>query len=530
MTSHTDVPCEPARRTALLRRRDVVLGAAMLPLLLAGMDGNGLVGAANAQGGGGGAAAGFDSFTVRQMARELATKAYVKPDASLPPQLDKLTYDDYRKIRFVPERAVWRNDGLPFQMQLFPRGFLYRDRVGVNIVADGLSRRIVYAPDDFRFDDNLPAPDPKLDVGFSGFRLHTPINRADYFDEVAVFQGASYFRAVGRDQVYGSSARGLSIRTGDPGGEEFPVFKEFWVERPQPGSDSIVVHALLDSQSATAAFRFTIRPGDATGMAVEMTVYPRTDLDQIGLGSLTSMYLFGPNDRAGVDDFRPSVHDSDGLAMTNGRGERLWRPLANPRQLQISVFVDNNPRGFGLAQRQRSFFDYNDLETRYERRPTVWVEPIGDWGEGAVTLIEIPTAEEIHDNVVVFWRPKTALRKGGEYSFTYRMSWGWDEPETFALARIGQTHVGGNGDGRRLFAIDIVGDRLQGVDVASLTPSISVGSGRVESVVLQPNPELKGLRLSFVLVTEGADVIEMRAQLLQNDRPASEVWVYRWTG
>lgn len=526
-TSKTDVPGGPNARAAGLSRRDLVAGAALLPLLagLVGTSGAAMVALAQAQ-----TPAGkrFDAFTVRQIARDLAGKPFVAPDPALPAELDQLSYDDYRRIRFIPERAIWNGEALPFQMQLFSRGFLFRERVNINIVDEGMARAVVYSPDLFRFDDNLPRPDLNTDLGFSGFRLHTPINRPDYYDEVAVFQGASYFRAIARGQVYGSSARGLSVRTGDPRGEEFPLFKEFWVERPKAGMDSVVVHALLDSVSATAAFRFTIRPGDVTGMAVEVTVYPRVDLDHVGLGTLTSMFLFAPNDRDGIDDFRPAVHDAAGLAIINGRGEHLWRPLINPGDLQTSVFVDNNPRGFGLSQRQRAFFDYNDLETRYEKRPTIWVEPIGDWGEGAVTLLEIPTAEEIHDNVVVFWRPKSALSKGGEYSYTYRMNWAWDEPEPFPLARFAQTSIGGTEE-RRLFVIDLVGERLQGIDLASLKASVSAGAGKINHLVLQPNPEIKGLRMSFVLEPEGAAVVELRAQIMQNDAPASEVWVYRWT-
>src|SRR5436190_17362210 len=232
----------------------------------------------------------------------------------------------------------------------------------------------------FSFGDQ-PVPDIKTNLGFAGFRIHGPINRPDYYDEIGVFLGASYFRAVAKGLSYGLSARGLSLNTADPKGEEFPNFRTFWVERPAKGASSIVVHALLDSESAAAAYRFTIRPGETTVFDVEMVIYPRVNLDHVGLAPMTSMFFFGPNDRTEVDDFRPSVHDSDGLAIQNGTNEELWRPLHNPRDLQISTFADLNPHGFGLMQRQKDFFAYQDIESGFEKRPSLWAEPIGDWGE-----------------------------------------------------------------------------------------------------------------------------------------------------
>src|SRR5690348_2523958 len=350
----------------------------------------------------------FDASTVRQLARNLAQKPYAPPDTSLPDNLKDLNYDQYRSIRFLPEKALWRGEGLPFELQFFHRGFYFSNRVDLYQVVEGRAVTIRYSPNLFSFGKVKP-PAPDADLGFAGFRLHAPINRPDYYDEVGVFLGASYFRAVGKGQVYGLSARGLSINTADPKGEEFPAFKSFWIEKPQPKTNALVVHALLDSKSAAASYRFTIRPGDTTVYDVEMNLYPRDDINQAGIASLTSMFFFDANDRIGVDDFRPAVHDSDGLAMRNGHGEELWRPLVNPRDLQISTFDDTNPRGFGLMQRQRDFRDYEDLESHFEKRPSAWAEPIGDWGVGAVPPIEIPTKQVIHDDIVCFWRSSDPL-------------------------------------------------------------------------------------------------------------------------
>lgn len=470
----------------------------------------------------------FDAGTVRTLARTLASDPYKAGDMALPGALDKLSYDDYRNIRFNAERAIWRGEGLPFEMQLLHRGFIFRDRVDIHLVTDGKASRLRYDPAFFRFEHGVKAPEGTADLGFSGFRLHGPLNRPDYFDEIAVFQGASYFRAVAKGQVYGSSARGLAVRTGHPSGEEFPVFKAFWIETPRQGVPSVVLHGLLDSPSAAAALRFTLHPGTTTLMTVEMALYPRLDVAEAGLGPQTSMFLFDPGDRSGFDDFRPAVRDAQGLGIIDGKGEVLWRPLVNPSRLQISEFGGTNVRGFGLMQRQRSFFDYQDLEARYERRPSLWVEPIGDWGEGAVHLVEIPTDQEIHDNIVAFWRPKDPLRKGGEYIYTYRLHWTWDMPTPAALCRFSDMRVGGDA-ARRLIVLDLVDGPLRDLKLEEVEARVSASTGAISSVVLQPNPDISGARLSFIFEPKGTDLSELRAGLFAAGNPVSETWLYRWT-
>jgi glucans biosynthesis protein len=311
----------------------------------------------------------FSAGDVQKQARALAAEKFVRPRIDLPKPLQELGYDQYRDIRFRRDRALWASERAPFLLELLHRGFLFKEPVAIYVVADGTAQRVAYTPDFFTFGPSVPPPDGTV-TDFSGFRILAPINRADVFDEFVVFQGASYFRAVAKGQGYGLSARGLALNTGARDGEEFPFFRAFWIERPQPEARAVVVHALLDSVSTTGAYRFTIRPGEATVMDVEMTLYPRGELKLAGLAPLTSLFAFGPNDRVGIDDFRPAVHDSNGLAIWNGKGEWLWRPLSNPETLQISEFIDDNPRGFGLLQRRRAFADYQDLEANYERRPS----------------------------------------------------------------------------------------------------------------------------------------------------------------
>jgi glucans biosynthesis protein len=289
------------------------------------------------------------------------------------------------------------------------------------------------------------------------------------------------------------------------------------------------VHALLDSESAAAAYRFTIRPGETTVFDVEMAIYPRVDLKHVGLAPMTSMFFFGPNDRIDVDDFRPSVHDSDGLAIFNGRGEELWRPLSNPQDLQISTFADLNPRGFGLMQRQKDFLNYQDIESSFERRPSLWAEPIGDWGEGSVQLVEIPTKEEVHDNIAGFWHPKTGLQAKAEHTYTYRLHWGPDNPKPTSLARFSRTAVGARGEGIKIFVLDLTGDKLRLVDPKKIRGVVTAEKAKIQNVVTQPNPAIGGWRLSFELSVEEKVPVELRASLMQENDPLSEVWVYRWT-
>ena len=503
-----------------MNRRNFLQVSAALPLAISTT--RGLLTPVQAQ------AVAFDRSIVRQMARDAAGKPFKAPDSKLPDNLKDLDYDHYRAIRFLPDRALWRSDKLPFQVQFFHRGFFYANRVDIYEVANGQASKIVYQPENFSFGDIAP-PKPGVDLGFAGFRLHAPLNKPDYLDEVCVFLGASYFRAVAKGELYGLSARGLSINTGEAKGEEFPLFKAFWIEKPTANATSIVVHALLDSESAAAAYRFTIRPGDTTVFDVEMAIYPRVDLEHAGLAPMTSMFFFGPNNRVQVDDFRPSVHDSDGLAIFNGRGEELWRPLTNPQDLQISTFSDINPHGFGLMQRQKDFLDYQDLESNFERRPSLWVEPIGDWGEGSVQLIEIPTKEEVHDNIAAFWHPKTALQAKGEHTYTYRLHWGPDNPKPTALARFSRTAVGAKGENTRIFVLDVIGDRLKLIDPKRIRGEVIAEKINIQNVVTQPNPATGGYRLSFELPVKEKNPIEIRASLMQDNEAISEVWVYRWT-
>ena len=477
-----------------------------------------------------GATGKFDDSTVIQIARRLANAEYHPPGQSLPKALDNLTFDQYRGIAYRPDRALWAGDNLAFDVEFFPRGFLYRPRIEIYEVRDGQAGVVPYSPDLFTYSD--PALRVTDDLGFAGVRLRTAINTPGVMEEFCVFLGASYFRAVAKGQDYGLSARGFANGTGDPKGEEFALFRAFWLEKPQPGVQSVVVHALLDSPAVTGAFRFTIRPGDSTVFDVQTTLFPRTKIEQSGIAPLTGMFYFDVNDHNHVDDWRPAAHDSEALQMWTGADQQLYRPLRNPLDLQFSTFSDVSPRGFGLMQRRRAFHDYEDLALHYEKRPSLWIEPIGDWGAGWVDLVEIPTPNEVNDNIVSFWRPKEPLRAGQEYHFTYRMYWGWDAPFPTPLARIGATRVGSVVDNNdaRFFAIDFMGTPFEHLPKDThfhVTPKTSAGT--IQNVVVEPNPAINGIRTTFEFIPGDAKVADLSAALETDSGPVSEQWLYRWT-
>ena len=331
----------------------------------------------------------FDMVVAR--AREAAAAPYRRPLAEMTEPFADLTYDQFRAIRFRDDQRLFADANRGFQMEVLPPGFSYQDKVEVNVVSGGVAEPVPFSTDYFHFHpDHFPYRDGRAPgglaetMGFSGIRLRYPVNRPGVWDEVAVFQGASYFRAIAQGTLYGLSARGLSIGTAGAEPEEFPIFTAFWVHEPEPGARVLRLNALLDSDLVAGAFDMTIEPGAETVMGVRAVLFPRNEIAALGIAPLTSMYFFGPARRAGVDDFRDAVHDSDGLRIVNGLGERLWRPLRNPSAIESSSFVDENPASFGLIQRARGFEDYEDAETHYERRPSAWVEPGEPWGRGAV--------------------------------------------------------------------------------------------------------------------------------------------------
>ena len=367
----------------------------------------------------------FSRQTVVDKARQLSQAPFDAERGLVPQALLDLSHETWRDIRFRPDKALWKSEKLPFQLQFFHPGLFYDRLVDINIIDKGTVERFPFDVGLFDYGSNHTVPEQiPSEFGFAGFRIHGPINSWKHFDKIAAFLGASYFRAVAKGQAYGLSARGLAVDTALPDGEEFPYFREFWIQKPTRKSTTLTVHALLDSKSLTGAYSFVIQGSKTTTMDVTATLFLRAPVKKIGIAPLTSMFLFGENtDDRKVRDFRPEVHDSDGLLIKYDTGEWFWRPLANPKALEVNGFEAENVRGFGLLQRDRDFNHYQDLEALRERRPSLWVEPKGNWGRGHVELINIPTDKEIHDNITAFWAPADALPVGVAQTYEYRLRW-----------------------------------------------------------------------------------------------------------
>jgi periplasmic glucans biosynthesis protein len=478
----------------------------------------------------------FDFEVLQFRAKSLAAQPYAERKTRVPEALRKLSYDQYRDLRFNPDSAWWRRDRLPFQLQFFHPGFIYTRTVQISEIVDGKVELIRYDKDLFNFGANRGLGSIPGDMGFTGFRIHHQLNNPNYFDELAVFQGASYFRALGQGMRYGLSARGLALNTAEPAGEEFPVFEEFWIERPSDKGKDITVYALMDSPSVTGAYRFIITPGPATVMDVKSTLYRRKDVAVFGVAPLTSMFWFGETTSNSHDDLRPEVHDSDGLMIQRGNGEWIWRPLSNPKSVRVAAFSDDNPRGFGLVQRDRKFESYEDLEAHYHERPSLWVEPTGSWGKGDVRLVELPTPNETEDNIVAFWVPASLPPLDEPVHFNYKLHWfiegkgGRTPPAGFATStRIGRSAT--HEPELVRFWVDFTGNYLRNQKmVPDITANVSVGDGaKLVHQSLEKNPYNGTWRVAFAFKPDGSGKpVELRCFLQKPPHILTETWSYLW--
>jgi glucans biosynthesis protein len=479
----------------------------------------------------------FDDLS--RLAQERSTKPYVHAGNRLPADLARLDYDGLRDIRFRPAHALWRDAQLPFEAMFFHLGQNQREPVRVHEITPGGVRPLPYKPGDFDFGRNdAVRPGGWGDLGYAGLRLHYRLNSAQYKDELVAFLGASYFRALGAGQQYGLSARGLAIDTTGGSGEEFPRFTEFWLERPAANARQITVYALLDSPRATGAYRFEIRPGVETVTQVRARIFLRSSpgkpIATLGIAPLSSMFFFGENQpRPG--DFRPEVHDSDGLLIATGAGEWLWRPLQNPARPIVNSFAVSRLRGFGLMQRDRRFDSYEDVEAHYERRPSAWVRPLGDWGPGRVELLQLPTPDETHDNVTAYWVPARLPAPGQPLEIAYELGWQGDAqqrpPGSWAVqSRRG---IGYQRDSSKTvpnqvqYVVDFSGPALDALPAGAAVRAVVTAdaNARVLEQLAYPNPAGKSWRMTVrVQRIDPARPVELRAFLQHDTNILSETW------
>ena len=472
---------------------------------------------------------GFDD--VVQRAQQLAASPYKKP-ADAAKELQLLTYQQYHDIRFKPQRYRWRG-AAPFELAFFHRGFHFQLPVKINEVSAAGVQEIKFNTDDFDYGANKLPTNVLQDAGFAGFRVHFPLNTPKYKDEVITFLGASYFRALGKGQTYGASARGLALDTALSSGEEFPYFAEFWVERPSPTAQQLTIYALLDSKSVAGAYRFLLQPGVDTVIDVRQQLFFRSAVGKIGLAPLTSMYLFGDNQRPAQADYRPEVHDSDGLSIRADNGEWIWRPLVDPQRLLVTSFGVTNPTGFGLMQRDRMFAHYEDLDAHYQSRPSIWVVPKGNWGAGRIELVQIPSPDETNDNIVAFWVPATQPQPKQPYELEYRLLWQKDAETRPPDAWVTQSRFGSGfvraGERETAFMIDFEGPALKKLPQDTKVDAVfsADANGKLlESTALR-NELTGGWRVALRLKqVDDKKPVELRGSLRANNKVISETWSY----
>lgn len=479
----------------------------------------------------------FDQLTLAMQAK--AGQPYATPE-KISGFFAGLKYDDYRLVSFDPERARWADDkASQFQLHAFPMGWLFTEPVSLYQVENGLAVEMPFTTDDFRFLNELAAKVPPGEKmpGVAGFRLHYPLNRLDIMDEVVAFLGASYFRALGEESAYGLSARGLALNTASDVAEEFPRFSSFWIEKPAPGSREAVVYAALESPSVTGAYRFAIRPGPETEIDVTARLFFRADVKQLGIAPLTSMYLYSERNRHQFDDYRPQVHDSDGLRITRKDGDVLWRPLNNPPRLAGAFFAEESPRAFGLHQRDRVFEQYQDAESRYERRPSLEVEPLGDWGKGVVRLVEIPSDLEVNDNIVAFWTPEGEIKAGDTREFSYRLRWGnlpVEDRDDLGWVMETSTGIGGvsgveQSEVTRKIVVNFTGGPLNPLPAdAPVEPVVTVHGGEIVSQSFHRLWGTDTWRITMDVKAEEGATVEFVAHLAGFGRKLTETWLYQW--
>jgi glucans biosynthesis protein len=512
-----------------LTRRTIVSAAARLPLLAAFVNAGALTRAEAGKLPRFGPSEPFDFERVKQMARQRAAAPYVDHPPRYSDRLETIDYDAAGKISYRDAAALWPRGAGSFPVKLFHLHRYAKDPVRIFQVKRGSAREVLYDDALFVYGNSPALHDLPADLGFAGFRVMERDRPGDWLE----FQSASYFRSAGELHQYGASARGITVNTVGPAPEEFPLFTPFWIEEPPDGT--VIVTALMDGFSLAGAFRFVVRRDKAVVMDVDAVLYSRKDIAVLGVAPLTSMLWYSESSRRGaVLDWRPEIHDSDGLAILTGAGESLWRPLVNPMRVLTSSFSDTNPRGFGLLQRDRDFNDYQDDGVAYQKRPSVWIEPKGPWGEGTVQLVEIPTEDEVHDNIVAYWLPKQPIRAGSEHSFAYRMTWAAEPPDRPKTGRVIATRIGRGGSpgqprpaNQRKFVVDFADGPLDTLGRTDrVQPVITLSRGPVLKATCLPVGGTQWWRASFDAEVGGSDPIDLRLHLTLSGNAVTETWVY----
>ena len=476
----------------------------------------------------------FTFEDLKALAKASAAEPYSAPVVPAPELIEKIGYDQHWRIRFKEDKSLYP-DGKKAPVQFFYPGRYFPEPVKMYIRDDeNLVSDVPFNNDYFDMPADSPAHDLPEGFGFAGFRIMRPGMKPDWVS----FLGASYFRTDGPEGQYGLSARGIAINTGMNQPEEFPRFSAFWLGPAEKRGESLSVWALLDGPSVAGAYRFGLAKDNKKAKghvtSVSAHLYMRADVERLGIAPLTSMYWYSERDKTIAKDWRPEIHDSDGLAIHTGSDQHIWRPLNNPKSVSTNSFMDENPKGFGLIQRDRDFDNYQDDGVFYDKRSSAWIKPIGDWGRGAVQLVEIPTVDETFDNIVAYWVPEKPALKGDEFHFSYDIEWRPLDPKSKKLASVVSTRQGIGGipgqpipEGVDKMVVDFEGPILKGLDRDSnVKPVIEASNGEIiEPIGVYPVVGTDHWRLTFDYKQANNDPVNIRAYLTKGDEIITETWI-----
>lgn len=495
-------------------------------------------------------AAEVDLDYVAKIALARAQQPFRSPTNNLPDVLKNLNYDQYREIRFRQDKALWTEDQLPFRVDFFHPGYIYKEPVQINEFTATHVQPIPFVEDFFDYGNLKLKGQIPHGTGYAGFRIQYPLNKTNVLDDLAVAQGSSYFRLLGKGQSYGLSARGLTLDSGESDrGEEFPLFTDWWLGKPEKDAETLTLYAILDSWSCTGAYEFRIRPGETTIVDINVVLYFREPslvlqanmnappIKTVGIAPLTSMFWFGHSSERKFDDYRTAVHDSDGLMIKQADGQVIWRPLVNPINVRNQVFPAPNLHGFGLMQRERSFDAYQDLFTSFEREPSAWIQPRGtNWSNGSVHLVELNGPWEGNDNIGAFWSPNKVPQPLEPFRFGYTLYWTREtdmkfSPENRVIAtRIGLSDE--NSDARQIF-IDFAGPKLSAIPATNAPTAAITCSTNADIVAHQViwNPYDNAWRVVLKMQPKpgNATPVDMRCTLERTNQVLTETWAYQWT-
>jgi periplasmic glucans biosynthesis protein len=475
-------------------------------------------------------AAPFDGDSVLERARTLAKKPYKSRPVTLPPAIANLSPERQATIQAKPNALVWTEENLTFVVEPIHRTRQTPGQMTVFLVENGASRHLKFSRDLFVYPGG--PPDLPENTGLAGFRI-LERNENNALTAVGQFYAPDIYQAIGRNQMFGLAARPLSIRTRDGAAEEPAEIVAVWIEKPLPGQRELVVHAVFNAVPVTGALRFTFRPGTATVVDTECTLFARVDVTDFGVGTMAATHLSGTLDTRFADDVRPAVHDTNGLQIRTGSNEWIFRPVSNGQRLQISGFVDKNPSGFGFVQRDRRFESYLDGAMQWQRRPSLWIEPLGKWGDGQVTLLEIPSTSENNKNIICYWQPGEGLKAGSQKRYVFRQFWGWTPPDKPELAMVTLTRQGrppSRKKNQRRFLVHFTGDGLFPKGARPVfTARASAGKGKIINVQILPVRTDGLVQVTVDLESGNAPYVELRMHLEVEHKRVSEAWLSRWS-